>query len=269
MSNIVNSSAGISFLGVNVLSIDQKERWHRTQAEATWVIVCNWADRITLRQQLMGGVYLIGGVISFLSPFTHPNYDAMFVQNVNVDGHDGDTGRTVDPLDGSGVLPGYKYATLEVEFAYFDLDIGDEKIDYSFKMIAVPNHTFKWALSGDLLLGIESPGLLDININFQRTKNYQATLPVATIIDILGCVNLEEWLGADPEQALYLGATSTRQFTTQGTHMWSITHSAAITQQGWNTFINPDTGTFDRIIFAGSDQPVYPLTSFEPLGLTS
>lgn len=270
MSSLVdNLSINTTLLGVNILSLEQGEEWDRTQGSAWWKITCNWADRTTLRQKLMGGVYSVGGSVTFSAPFVHPNYSAMYVQRVKVDGMDGSSGRTIDPLDPIGKLPGYKYAELHVEFSYQDLDTGDEAVDFSFKMIAVPNNTFYWG--GDVskpLLGIESPGLIDVNIAFRRTKNYQASLPVATIISLLGKVNSSAWLGAAPEQALYTGACSTRQFTTQGTHMWTVTHTAAITQRGWNTFINPDTSKFDKITFKDGT-PVYPLADFGALNITS
>lgn len=267
-STVDNAALNTTLLGVNILSLEQEEEWDRTQGRAEWVILCNWSDRIQLRQKLMGGVYSVGGVVTFSAPFTHPNFSAMFVNSVKIKGREGKTGRSIDPLDASGKLPGYTYAELKIEFCYQDLDVGDEAVDFSFKMIAVPNNTFYW--NGDVtkpLLGIESPGLIDVNINFRRTKNYQAILPVSTIIGLLGRVNSSAWLGAAPEQALYLGASSTRQFTTQGTHMWSISHSAAISQRGWNTFINPDTSTFAKITFKDGT-PVYPLADFGILQIT-
>ena len=268
-STVDNAAINTTILGVNILSLEQEEEWDKTQGRAEWVILCNWSDRITLRQKLMGGVYSVGGVVTFSAPFTHPNFSAMYVNHVKIKGREGNTGRTIDPLDSTAKLPAYRYAELTIEFSYQDLDLGDEAVDFSFKMIAVPNNTFYWG--GNInkpLLGIESPGLIDINIAFRRTKNFQASLPVSTILSLLGKVNSNAWLGANPEQALYTGASSTRQFTTQGTHMWSITHTAAITQRGWNTFINPDTSTFDKITFKNGN-PVYPLADFGILQITS
>lgn len=250
---------GVTLLGYTVWPEQLQERFSRTEQWVRMSIICKWTDRIGFRQLLLGGSRLVGGVITTTAPYAHPNYSWMLVCDVRAEMAPGSTGYTND----SNNFIACDYARLTVEFNQLDpLDLGEEKIEFSGRMITAPPEMFTWASDGEALLSSEAPGIIEVKASLERTINTVASLPLTTIFGLIGKVNSSTYLGGAAETMLYLGASSQRRYTTFGSKCWSLTHKIDFSAAGWNQFLRASTGDYEEL-----DPKPYDSADFTPLGI--
>lgn len=240
----LTTANGVTLLGYTVWMEELKERFSRTEQYVRMKILCAWTDRIALRQLLLGGSRLVGGVIVTTNPYVHPNYPWMLVCDVDCDMVAGANGYTND----SNNFIASDYARLTVEFNQLDpLDLGEENVEFSGRMITAPPEMFTWTSGGQALLSSESPGIVEVRATLERTKNSQATLPTTTIFGLIGKVNVSSFLGGAAETVLFLGASSSRRFTTFGAKCWDVRMRVEYNPQGWNKFLRASSGAYESV----------------------
>lgn len=265
----LNDSNAVSLLGVKFWDKSIEEKFSRETSYVRRTGWCKWTDRATLHFLLLGGAALLNGQIVVQPPCAHPQYPWMFVTGVGIDMEMGVTGLTQDSY---GVVK-TDYARMEIEYTTLDpLDMGEERVDYSARVITVPDNTFKWVSDNKLLRSAESPGIEIPQATFQRTVNSQPKIPVATILSLLGKVNKTAFLGADPETLLFCGCCTSRRWTSQGQKAWDVTYSLKWNgPQSWNAFLRADGGgvtKWDKIVDIAGNPP-YPLADLSQLGFSS
>lgn len=256
----------VNFAGVQVMDEGIQEQFGRDGSRIPWTLLCLWSERVTLLQSLLGGAVVNNGQITVFAPFRHPDYPWMAVTNVNVVGVPGQNGYTIGP---SGMIA-YDYARLEIEFTTLDpQDLGEERVDYSARIITVPNGTFGFGsgTSRAVLMSAESPPLVLPRVTLQRTFNSQPSIPSSLIFSMLGRVNNATFLGAGTAQVLFMGACSQRTFSSRGQKLWSITYSFCCDPSGWNNYLNPKTGQFEALTKADGSPP-YTLGNFTQFRIT-
>lgn len=235
----------------------------RIGGQIKWTFICYWAEQQALTASMLGGAFVVGDVASIISPMSFPRYAGMFCRSCHVRMVPGNGGLSRD----AKYLVATTYARVEATFSFEELDTGNEQVEYSAQVLTVPNNFFMWQSSGKQIISNESPGIIIPRVQMKTTKNYLANIPVGTIMSLLGKVNASTFLGNAAETVLYMGASSNRQFTTNGSRMWSLTQTMlARPFLGWNMFLNPDTGAPDRIVTTVGSNPAYALADFTPLG---
>jgi len=243
-----NANTTVTWLGFQVMDEGTEEDFAGSNTGTACIkrtVVCKWTDRVALHQALLGGGALVGGVVVFTAPYHHPVYTWMYATHVHIEGVVGQSGLTSDV---NGWIA-YDYARLTVEFQQVDTDYGNDQIDFSGAVVTAPEGAFKWQ-DGTPLLSSERPGLVRARTHFTRTKNNVTSLPVSTIISLIGKVNNNTFFGAAAEAVLFVGARSQRNFTATGTPNWSYAASFSIDPYGWNFFLRGSTAAYERIVNA-------------------
>src|SRR5207237_308513 len=142
------------------------------------------SDFPSLIFKLVGGTAIVGGSITTANPYRHPQFPWLACINANYRGQPGNTGLTLD----SNNMVAFDYATITAEFSSLDpLDLGEERIDYTSRVITVPDGTFGYGAGSNRisLRGSESPGLFIPRATFTRARNSLPFIPIGSILALL------------------------------------------------------------------------------------
>lgn len=126
---------------------------------------------------------------------------------------------------------------------------------------------------GRLLKEDEAPGVLYRGINFVRNELFVIPPLSDDLLDLVGCVNSEPYYSTfmgrmfDAGTLLYCPPTINRKYTSIGDIKYDLTKKFTYQPQGWNTFYDAITNSWQQIYYidaASVDDPflVYPEESF-------
>lgn len=269
----LTTAQGITIGGINCWEMERRERVGRSAQEGTRKIMCAWADRLTLAVYLAGGTTVVGGITQYSRPQPYPDAHQWSVWDIQIEGTDGDTGRTVDA---NGALA-YKYAVLTtiykpLEFNGDSIETGAEELDFGTdaQTTGQADQIFKWSDNSAPVKVLAQPVKKFTIIHFTKVIRSVPTLPITAISALLDCVNNATFMGAATGKMLFRGPRSCRRFTTGGVANWDITYSFSLRSQDWRKVYRGPNETggagWTTVLYSNGD-PIYGAGDFTTLGI--
>jgi hypothetical protein len=248
------------------------EQWG-ADSEATWTLLCNWADRIPLSIAIGGDVTEVGVVTEVTYPMPYPDADWLFGHAVKVEGVGT---HSVGP---NGMIA-YEYARLTCTFRPKELtvsgepnadgtELGEETLDFASEVISFngAEPAFKWT-DGKPLPPEATPGKIIPVIEFSKTKKGMLTIPYSALFAVAASpVNNNTFLGAPAGTLRFAGARTSRQFSGSGGGLWDMQIKLAYRPIPWNNMFRPSTGNFEAILTVNGNNPLYASSNFGTLGI--
>lgn len=247
--------------------------------QATRILRCAWADRLTLHDQLLGTFDDgMGGSTTDL-PHLYPHRDGVRCVSIpNIVGHDDDC-----PLpDGADTtVATYQYALVTATYAESQLGPGagggsveltDETIEPWAEWTTYPPKGLKWgSTTGDSLTDDEAIGRLFKGFNWVYTRMNVASVPSA-YASLVGKVNngsiTSSRLGFTfaAETLLYEPPLLTRKVNPDGvSSKWTITTRFKYRPATWNKYWRPSANDYVAIYDSGGQVKPYTPADFSPL----
>lgn len=237
--------------------------------------LCEWQDRYTLANGLLGLVSVSGGsTISFTVPYPHPESPNMFVGSVRIKG----VGR---PGQGSRNLefpkavvmvdfgrPKYNFSSTQDPSGTHSIDpstalvYATQEIDEGGEFVTLPGS----ALVFDSGVKIQEDGSLfvphdEIVITFHKFPYF----PFSTS-SLKGKTNASLFLGCPAESLLYHGQKISSSFLSDGTQTHEVRrHWSYREVAGWNKRLLPDGSGWGYFKYASSGARVFPTADYTPL----
>jgi hypothetical protein len=252
--------------GVDVYDEGATEQISATDAEATWILVCAWADRLRLALWITGSFTTSGVVTQVTQPMAYPDAFWMFGSSVRTEG----VGTMVVSTSG---MAGFEYARLTATFkpkesgSIDSMEKGEETLDFGADVISFNGAEpfFKWS-DNTPLPPEASPGKIVPVVSFTKTKK-GGTIPLAAIFAAAESpVNSVVYLGAPIGTLRFDGAQTSKRFTTTGTQK-DYTVKFSYRPIPWNYMLRPSTGNFEAIVTKTGGNPLYKSSNFAGLGL--
>lgn len=187
---------------------------------------------------------------------------------------------SVSPMDGVQALDAphgnsYDFARLDLTFEPFEItgasdeNVFTESIAPSAEYMILDHSNFQWGASGSALQPAEAPGLALRGFDYVQTRYFLSSLPgelltknntcnsTAVVASLLGLTfPIETLLFTDPQ--------ATRNISTGGNSLWTLTSKFSFRPTGWNKFWRNETQAWEDIYVKGS-----PATIFKPVPPTT
>lgn len=253
--------------GVDVYDEGATEQISATDAEATWIMVCAWADRLRLALWITGSFTTSGVVTQVTQPMAYPDADWMFGSSVRTEG----VGTMVVSTSG---MAGFEYARLTATFkpkesgSIDSFEKGEETIDFGADVISFNGAEpfFKWKNDNKPLPAEASPGKVVPVITFTKTIKGVKTIPLASVLAIAESpVNSNTYLGVPAGKLRFEGIQTVKRFTSTGTTK-DLTGKFSARGIPWNYMLRPSSGNFEEIVTINGAKPLYASSDFSPLG---
>jgi hypothetical protein len=245
--------------------------------QATRILRCAWADRLTLADELQG-TFLVGGVYTTNLPHLYPHRGNVRCTGVpNIAGHDDD-----NPQANGGDLKvaAYSYALLTVTYGNNagtsggggSVELTDESITPFSEFTTIPPKGLFWgSTAGTALDDDETIGKLFRGFNWQYTRSNVASV-ASEYATLIGCVNNAEITSTrlgftfPAETLLFQPPILNRKVNPDGvSSKWTIQTNLSFKPQGWNVFWRSATGTYVAIFNAGGQVKPYTPADFSPI----
>ncbi len=189
--------------------------------KSTIVYLCAWADRLTLRQFLLGDAFVDeSGHMVYIAAAIHPDYPGLVAQRCQIEAMGKPTG-----------AQSWMYARLVTEFCARDLQLKEEEILLSGEVATTDSKD--WLVEGGDHDGEAIPDTHAVNKpvsfkNYTVTLYRQAKYPDSTVDALFGQINAAEWNGYAAHTVYYSGYVATRTTSTSGTALWTVKHHTVI-----------------------------------------
>jgi hypothetical protein len=246
--------------------------------QATRLLRCAWADRLTLADELQGS-FLSGGSYVTNLPHLYPHRAGVRCTSVpNIVGHDADRPQA---YGGDTKVAAYAYALLTVNYTVAgqpptggggSVELVDETITPFSEFTTISPKDLTWGgIGGTPLTNDEAIGKLFRGFNWQYTRlNVASVAPeYATLI---GCVNnaaiTSTRLGFTfpAETLLFQPPILTRRVNADGvSSKWTIQTNLSFKPQGWNVWFRASTGAYGAIFNAAGQVKPYTPADFSPI----
>lgn len=228
-----------------------QEAYDSNGFHATRTIMCNWAERHTLAQQLKGSQQTYGSNIMSTMPAKYPHYPRARVKEVEIRG-DGQP-----EIEGATKL--YEKAVLTVQYGIYELEeetLVEESIEPSAEFLTLPNKNLYWGYGENkvALAEAEAPGFLISMADWVYTLKYQKD-PPEWLSYIEGKTNdapvkSKSLNRTFPTETLLGGRPNlSRTITTFGEKAWTVTVRFTYRNIEWNRFPRTDMATAYGIPF--------------------
>ena len=234
--------------GIDVFEEDgsPNERTTDNGLEATVTLRCNWADRLTILDHIIGDERL------------YPRFPASGARAL------GGTSRPQgqSSADGQGLV--YPTAILTIEYGHGDEGTGEtgggdiisESLEPSAEFLTLDHTNFLWGNpdpeTGVALEAAEAPGFLIVGFDYVQTIYNLATVPT-TILSEIGKVNQSSQVASllgltfPAETLLYTAGSPSKTTKSDGSGKWNVTCRYSFRRTGWNKFWRPTTQTYESI----------------------
>jgi hypothetical protein len=203
-------------------------------------------------------------------PATFPNLPFLYADSVSFKS-------TFDEDSPAGYGPPniYNKAAVEVQYKTLSYEQVDPQSDQvisrrhsiSNQVLQLPNVSLKWADTGKLITNPEfRAGKLVSTIRHEITFHKLTGVPWNTVRILQGRVNGIGFEGASPECLLFDGVDVGETVSVSSNGAWSTAYEATLVFLernsdgvgiGWNHMLDPDTGSWRRVIRADGSGGVY------------
>ena len=210
--------------------------------EATRTLECAFADRLTLAQELRGGLRLVGEEWVYTPPQPYPHYPAARAQDVRIEPF----GATVAGGDPHAIA--YSLARLSVVYRVPDHGetgpeaLASESLEPVVEFLTMPHEKLYWDAGGSqMLCESEAPGRLLRMVDWVYIRYKLITIPPGTL-ELVGKVNNVELVSTTlglvfpPQTLLYNPPQLEREVTTDGVKTWKVTYRLTYRPETWNKF---------------------------------
>ncbi|MEM7227261.1 MAG: hypothetical protein AAF432_00455 [Planctomycetota bacterium] len=223
-------------------------------------LICDWAQRNLLAQQLTGSFATSGNLIIVKQPARYPDFALAFVTSVDVRGF----GKSSDGGNDQIAYPQAELSvTYEIPQFQFSSDLGDqvlveESLDAFGEYLTLPHRKLFWDASQNDPLNIdEAPGKLVQGANWNFSILQVPALP-AGLFALTGKVNqadvISQTLGLTFAAGTLLcgNINPSRVITTDGAGAWKLPISLQYKPDGWNKFYRGGDLTTPQSIYDSS-----------------
>ncbi len=207
--------------------------------QATRVLRCAWADRLTLADQMLTG-YLVnlgadcdGNVIVSRMGQLYPYRDGIFADTCHIEPFSTD----ISAVNGNGQFAGYSWAKVTVHYKPYSFDVitgnllAEESVRVSTQVVHIPYAQLYWAGTPPVALNQgESPTKIIRVLEWSLSYRQLLVIP-SCWLDATGNVNCDEVTSPQlnrtfaPESLLYHGPEITRVVGESGRQYWNVTLS--------------------------------------------
>lgn len=205
-----------------------------------------WRDRFAFREYMLG----INQGSSIRNPKRHPENNKLIVASVEHEPFP--STKTTGTPTGDDPAIQYEWALVQVTYQPIQLSGSltrpeqySETYDFNAEFLTRPVDNAVHEsniLATDLPAGF-SLGVLIPGVEYEYTRLRMRDVPRATIYSRLGKVNNANFLDADPQHVLYVGARARSVYEASGERVWEVAHRFAIRGEGtWNEFYLPGSG---------------------------
>lgn len=229
----------------------------------------NWADSDNVMYSLLGKTTYIAGSVVKGGPHQHPLNPNLYCRAAEVvEGYGQpilNTNGLPNYTGGFKVRATYRMGTLDGQINPSDdpnnfnqidpttpLLWCTQEIDHETEVITVPNHSYKW--STGLIANI--PIKVEIGLTIMKLTFHQLPyMPMGVARNLRGRINSKTFLGASKGTVRFRGATTIRDFSSDGTVVQKVAMTFVERDYDWNYYLRPDSFTWDTINDGAGNHP--------------
>ena len=228
---------------------------------ATCRLLCDWGDRYTVANEVIGDSIL----------YPHAPGSLARAKTGTIEGF--------GKCERVGDLVVYTKAIVTVNFEQFDgeddgVDIFAESIEPLIEFITLSHEDFRWGSdTGDPLLPAEAPGMMIVGFDYVQTR-YELSAVPAAVLTAIGHVNSASvsatllGLTFAAQTLLFSSSVPTRTLKSDGTGKWTLTSRFSFRANTWNKVWRAETETFESIYHkdgGGTPELIYPTSASLPI----
>lgn len=229
--------------GVPYVELDQspKIKFGREGASAVRQFLVPWADAITFTRELIGSFEAVGVVLTFKQPLAFPGMPWMFVNDVAIDPHMGDSpdGDGTPDLDtttntyASGAIITANYAAkYDIQGSGQNPNIPEGTTllisgDHGTEVYSTPGRVWRWgSVATNPPVDPDTfPGLIIPTGEWNATWSRVPLPPWDTIRAARGKLNASAFLGSPAGTIMFAGFSARRMFQyVSETELWELTY---------------------------------------------
>lgn len=252
-----------------------KFQFSKDGASATRTCKMNWSQIQAMVDSYFGQTIPAGrGVLRF-NQASMPGFPQMVVETIGIEPFD-DVAATYSA--GGAITHTYARVTINYKTVPWDRDENNKSDDpdrpegtylthtvtHGSEMMTLPAAGWKWQGSGKKLPDDMNVGMLIPTEEHSFSWKSVPKPPFNSITDLVGKVNSVSFSGKAAETMMFIGATASRQMTTDGTRAWTLDYKfsgRAIKHAGgtagWNHLFNPETGQWEKPITVAGGNTIY------------
>lgn len=242
-------------------------------------LFASWADSDKVLYALLGQTTYIAGVVVKGGPHQHPLNPNLYccaaevvegygLPVLNTDGLPNYTG-------GFKVRATYRMGTLDGSINYSDDPAGvnqidpatpllwcTQEVDHETEVITLPNHQCTFFSDGK---AANVPVKIEVGLTILRLTFHQLPyLPMGVARDLRGKINSKKFLGAAIGTVRFRGATTIRDYSSDGSIVQKVALTFVERDHDWNFVFRPDTLKWDGLVAPGGLSP-YTYADLTPL----
>ena len=233
-----------------------REAADRRGVTSTKGFLCDWADRFTVAQGLLGitSAAGIGGLITWTIPAAHPQLYNCYCVGVEFE-------PAGIPTQGAAQITWTKckvwahYGTISYNWGpQMQIDPttpflwAEQEIDVGTEVVTVSGQKLKFAGGNPL---DHDWGIRIAIVDFKITLFQVPYLPGGTILSKAGAINDSTYLGVAAGQLLFNGAQNRGQLMNNGIYVQNITYSFTARQYPWDYAYNGATNAWAKVVTSG------------------
>lgn len=136
-------------------------------------------------------------------------------------------------------------------------------MDFGVEGVKLPTSAYKFAGTPNLPCDVpvlKQVGICKLSVELKKVP----FLPTYTIMNLLGKLNDNTFLGAPRGMIQFMGARTSKEFESDGTRVQNVSYSFRFRKASFNLYLRPDTGQWDFIKTAAGKYP-YEYADLKPL----
>jgi len=210
----------------------------------TRILLCDWGDRFTLKEALLGGsLRAPGGIeVGFTDPETFPDWPELAAVALEIE--------PIGKVTEVGSEPDYDFAQLTVRYEPLQWTPGSSEADrvkatevreHSIEVMMMPGGSFEWAADASntdtAVIHQNTPFYMPVTSRI-FTRSDLEDIP-DEVQDEVGKVNDDTFLGAAAGEMLYAGATVERKIGYDGENRYQVRYVFKQKDHSWNELFHP------------------------------
>jgi len=279
VSRIVPCVLSVDYEELSFPDASPTEHVGKEYFQATRILQCDWADRLTLYKELLGYTEQSGDTVIYHQPHAYPHNKRLFADEITTRPE----GPEENPADSS--VMEWKKALLTVQYRVppFGVVPDDteppetlvsESLEPSAQFLTLNGRKVYWDNAQAQPLGEDYDFSFPVRqMDWVYTRHQMPWIPAA-VTTLVGTCNEAEMTSATlgltfpPETLLFGTPQLSRDITNEGYQAWRATFRFTYKPSGWNTVYNKATGQFAKIYDENGNQlkPITPADFYQIIG---
>jgi len=235
----------------------------------TRILLCDWGDRFTLKEALLGGsLRAPGGIeVGFTDPETFPDWPELAAVGLQIE--------PIGAVAEVGSAPDYDYAQLTVRYEPLTWTPGSseesriettETREHAMEVLMLPAGGFMWgAAASNAGTPIAQNAAVYMPVTTRIFTRTDLTEIPDTVQSEIGNVNDAVYLGADIGHMMYAGSSVERRIGYDGSNNYQVRYNFKQKDHDWNYLWHPVDENWVGIVSLSSSDPPFAYSDFKTI----